>query len=893
MSAMPESKPIRILYMEDDPGSADLFRKTLREHGYEVEVAADGEQGLAMLQQGHFDVVAVDQNIPVHEGLEVIRILADQGNQPPTIMITGAGDERVAADAIKLGASEYVVKDMDGGYLELLPTVLEQVLHKQRLRQQKTVVEAALQDRERLFRTLVETATDIIWTVDMNLRNTYVSPAATRLLGYEVSELMGASPLDLLTDESRKRVLAAFAEEMEREAAGRRERTRSRTEEIEQYHKDGSIRSFEITTTFLRDESGQATGILGISRDITDRKLAREALRESEARYRTLVEKSPVGIISCDLQGNITELNPSAGEILGAPLDKASISHTISDYEALTESRISNAIVKYMESNAPVVGEFPLKSVNRGIIYARVHVVPTRDSDGSVSGAQVTIEDISDQKRAEGLRLRSERYKAVFDMARGITRNFDNALRGVAANAQMALSCLDSRDYSEVRDLLESIGESARQAVQTVRRVQQFAKARSPVDVSPRKVFDLTAAVQYAVENRELWYDPRLEKKGIDVSVDAVLAKNCPVQGEEDEIIEVVSNVLRNAVEALPSGGTIRVKTFSEQGHVVLKVRDDGIGIPKKSLEKIFEPFWTTRENHGGMGLAVSLGILRRHLGTIRVTSRPRRGTTITIRLPKAGKPADKLEAPTATFSDLNFRILIMDDDEPHLRSLDQGLKRLGHSTFAALSAHQGLRTFQESEFDAVICHLSRPGADSWEVGRQIQEICLEKGVPKPPFIMLTSELTDPQEGGKLVRPGVDRVVREHASATELLDIVGKEVQGAVSQAAFAGSIYGIDMLEYVQLLMFTGQKTVLEIRSRDGSKGFLYVDKGEIRHAACGDLDGEEALYRCLSFKGGSFTSLPWREPERTTINKPGEFLLFEAARRRDEMLPDGEDKP
>jgi signal transduction histidine kinase/CheY-like chemotaxis protein len=142
---MSESEPIRILYMEDDPGLARLVQKKLDRAGYRVDIARDGEEGLAMYAAGAYDVMAVDQVMPVHDGLEVLRILACQGPLPPAIMVTGSGDERVAVEAMKLGARDYIVKDVDGGYLDLLPAVIERTLQQQRLLEEKQQTEEALQ----------------------------------------------------------------------------------------------------------------------------------------------------------------------------------------------------------------------------------------------------------------------------------------------------------------------------------------------------------------------------------------------------------------------------------------------------------------------------------------------------------------------------------------------------------------------------------------------------------------------------------------------------------------------------------------------------------------------------------------------------------------------------
>src|SRR4029450_4863319 len=133
--------PVRILVIDDDAGQARLAQRTLQRAGYAVEVAGDGDTGLALAAMGLYDVLMVDHHMPGKGGLEVLRTLALRGTLPPTIMVTGHGDEAVAVEAMKLGAGDYVVKDVDGRYLTLLSTVVARVLHQQRLLVEKQQAE--------------------------------------------------------------------------------------------------------------------------------------------------------------------------------------------------------------------------------------------------------------------------------------------------------------------------------------------------------------------------------------------------------------------------------------------------------------------------------------------------------------------------------------------------------------------------------------------------------------------------------------------------------------------------------------------------------------------------------------------------------------------------------
>ena len=141
---MSESKPIRILYMEDDEGVAYVISKKLKQSGFDIEIAINGEEGLEKYENGQFDLLLVDHIMPVLGGMEVIQILASKGDPCPIIMVTGTGDERSAVKALKSGASDYVIKDFEGRFIELMPAAIDQALAKRRMINEKNAAEAKI-----------------------------------------------------------------------------------------------------------------------------------------------------------------------------------------------------------------------------------------------------------------------------------------------------------------------------------------------------------------------------------------------------------------------------------------------------------------------------------------------------------------------------------------------------------------------------------------------------------------------------------------------------------------------------------------------------------------------------------------------------------------------------
>lgn len=206
----------RILCMEDNPGVARLFQRHLERAGYTVDLACDGHDGLAKLDASAYDVVIVDQQMPGMTGLDVIRSLVDADALPPTVMVTGAGDEETAVAAMKLGAEDYLVKDVDGGYLRLLPSVIERVLAKRRLVEERREAVDALRRSERLYRTVVENTSDVILLQDEAWRVVFINEAGLAYTGFDEGRMLGKPVAEFLPPDIR----AAHLHRRERRLSG-------------------------------------------------------------------------------------------------------------------------------------------------------------------------------------------------------------------------------------------------------------------------------------------------------------------------------------------------------------------------------------------------------------------------------------------------------------------------------------------------------------------------------------------------------------------------------------------------------------------------------------------------------------------------------------------------
>lgn len=269
---------VRILYMEDDPALSVLLQKSLQRQGFIVETAANGEEGLAMAGSASYDLLLVDYNMPFLGGVDVLRTLASKGAFPPTIMVTGEGNEEVAVQALKLGAADYVVKDVEMRYLELLPVIIDRVLYKQQLLKERQLMEEAIRESEERYRKLVELSPDGI-AIHVEGVFEFMNPAGMRILGaVSPEQLIGIPALTVVHPDFHESFTARI-HDLKSKA--------DRVPWIEQKYVrlDGTVIDVEVSGVRFVHEGKPAVQM--IFRDITERKQVEQRL-ERLALYDTL-----------------------------------------------------------------------------------------------------------------------------------------------------------------------------------------------------------------------------------------------------------------------------------------------------------------------------------------------------------------------------------------------------------------------------------------------------------------------------------------------------------------------------------------------------------------------------------------------------------------------------
>ena len=683
---MTASEPeMRVLYVEDDPVAARLTQASLGQRGIRVDLARDGGEGLRMVREGAYDLVLLDRSMPVRDGLEVLAELRDQPDTPPIVMVTASDDAEVAVQALKLGAVDYVIKDVAGGYFELLPAVIERSLAQHDAQERARQAQEALRQSEAKHRAFMESSVEHVFMLDLS--GVYLS-SNDRVTQFGVTrgeELVGRH-----FSEVQPTPVARQYEELLRRVAGTGEPV---TFEHNLSSPEGT--RHHLDTLFPVMVAGQLEAIGGICRDITHlkkteqalrahrdrleedvaertRQLARTnerlveevrqheelevALRESLQQWQATFDAISDPICLLDPEGHITRCNRAMVDFLGGPQEQFLGRACYQVVHGTTAPLAGCPFAEMRRTNA--------RSSSILQIRGRWYVVaahPMPGQEGELVGAVHIMSDITDRKLSEEAReaaereleqqrvlsLRTDRLRSLGEMAAGMAHELNQPLSGVRGLAEHLLLSLDrgwSMPEERTRQKLQLIVEQADRMSHMIDHVRLFARESGRPELKPTSVNDVVRSSVGMLSQ---------QFKAHGLLLRTQLADGLPpVMTNPFSLEEVLLNLLTNARDALeqqegcdssaPREAVVQTAKIggAEDMKVRIRVVDSGVGVTEDAQPKVFDPFFTTKspDKGTGLGLAICRSIVDQFGGTIELDSSPGVGTTVTVSLP-AGSP--------------------------------------------------------------------------------------------------------------------------------------------------------------------------------------------------------------------------------------------------------------
>jgi GAF domain-containing protein/CheY-like chemotaxis protein len=362
--------------------------------------------------------------------------------------------------------------------------------------------------------------------------------------------------------------------------------------------------------------------------------------------------------------------------------------------------------------------------------------------------------------------VRTEKLRALGEMASGVAHDFNNLLASILGRAQLTLQRLQD---PQLRKWIQVIERAALDGAQTVRRLQEFTRIRR--DQQRFVAVDLNEVVRGALEITQSRWREETRSRGVAVDVQTSFASLLPVAGDPAELREAMTNLILNAVDAMPTGGTLTLTTALENNEVVVTVADSGVGIPEAIRGKIFDPFFTTKGPQGtGLGLSMTYGILSRHGGRITVESHVGRGTA--FRLTFAPGEALDLDGPAPepepTPLGVSLRCLVVDDEEEVGTVLGDVLTTGGHRVVVLTDGGEAIARFRAEPFDLVFTDLAMPRVSGWQVAQAVKEIA-----PTVPVVLVTGFGVELSAEERQIH-GVDLVVVKPLKIQDVLDVVAR-----------------------------------------------------------------------------------------------------------------------
>lgn len=588
----------------------------------------------------------------------------------------------------------------------------EQIVTAQRIKElEQTVAEqeesiTSLKNKAQLFDALRSNTSDLIHSVTPEGTFLFVNQAWQNTLGYSDEDLKTLKLMDIVDPQYQGTCQLIFQDLL----AGQKI-DRSKTVFLA---KDGRKVSVEgrCSTRFV---DGKAVNMTGVFRDLSERYVNAQALMESEERYRDLFENTTDIVQLVAPNGRLLYVNRAWRETFGyneKEVANLSIFQLISPdcqnhCEAIFQKIITEPRLNYVDT------VFTSKDGRKISVEGNAIC---KFVDGKPVRTQCILRDVTQRKRMEEELHKAQKIESLGVLAGGIAHDFNNLLTAILGNVSLAKMHLQSPD--KIKNCLENTERATQRAKGLTQQLLTFSKGGAPIKRTTTINDLITDSTAFIL-------------RGSNVSCEYDFAEDlCSVEVDEGQLSQVTQNLVINAKQAMAGGGTIiirgRNKLIEPQldhslppGHYVeLQFEDQGSGIRKEHLSKIFDPYFTSKKSGSGLGLAISYSIIKNHDGLIRVHSEPDKGTTFTVYLPAASTTEDDLAtAPDdKKASPFKGRVLIMDDEELVREISMEILNYLGCESVAAADGHETIKLYMEAQennnpFDILIMDLTIPGS--------------------------------------------------------------------------------------------------------------------------------------------------------------------------------------
>lgn len=601
-------------------------------------------------------------------------------------------------------AKQVKIEDVKEIVYELQVHQIELEIQNEELRR----IQAELQESQNKYLGLYNSAPTGYFTLDENGVILEVNTTGAELFGIEKSKLLKTNFTHFISPDSQD-TFYLHCKKLFKTAA-------KQSCEISFLKTDGSLLHAHIESIIMRDASGNLNQHRMIVIDITERRQAEEALQQSQAQYQDLYDSAPIAYYSVGIDGGIKKANKAGMKLLGYSLEKLQRMKFLALYADESKAKAEQLYSKFYQG---------IGCENEDMVYLRkdgqkVHgllsVSPIPDENGRIIESRSVVVDITEHWQAEADRQRAEKLESIGLLAGGIAHDFNNVLTGILGNIELAITHLKQNEEDAAKEILAEAEKASLRAKDLTQQLLTFSKGGVPIKTVTQINTLLEEATTFAL-------------MGSKTKPEFAIPENLwAVEIDKGQLNQAISNIIINANQAMPNGGIININAsnvvLKEQhdlplpdgNYIVIAIKDHGIGIPEEIKDRMFEPYFSTKQSGTGLGLATSYSIIKYHGGIITFESELGARTTFYIYLPAFGKKTPKEEnAVVETMVQGEGRILVMDDDDIIREMLGKILTLAGYEIELTRDGAEAIERYTEAKeakktFDAVIMDLTIPG---------------------------------------------------------------------------------------------------------------------------------------------------------------------------------------
>jgi two-component system NtrC family sensor kinase len=751
-----------ILIIDDSQQICSMLAEyILPELGYTSVIANTGRQGLQRLRQRLPDLILLDLQLPDISGLDLLRLIAQEGYDVPVILMTAHGSEGIAVEAFRLGARNYMIKPFSETEAQ---AVIDQALRERRLRREKEQLTRNLQQRVKELTVLYSIGQSVSALLDLEELLERIVEAAVYITRAEEGFLLLRDPnADELYLRAAKNLGEQRAQRMRMPIEDTLAGQVIRSGKPIRLDKASAGSALKVKTGFLVRAilqvplivGNHVIGVLAVDNQQSERTFSENdqyllsaladyaaiaienarlysEIKSSEARYRDLFANAYDTIFTLDRQLRIQSINKIGTTLTGYAEQhlQGRLLRDIAVPEAwdAAEGRFADLLMGH--SIQPF--ELQLRRSDDEIVVLEVSARLLQEQ-GRAGGVHCIARNLTERRRLEEQLIHSEKLSSIGQLVAGVAHELNNPLTSISGYTQLMLRETGLRD--DIRDDLKHINVQAERAARIVQNLLVFAREHKP----ERSTINITEVVRNTLSLRA--YQLRVDNISVVLDFDPNLPTTV---ADPFQLQQVFLNLLNNAHQAIAERGdpgTLTLRTFvgSEPNGdgstpatptVVFSVTDTGVGIAPRDINRIFDPFYTTKPvgQGTGLGLSICFGIVREHGGRIWAESELGIGTTISVALPLVSSRtsddelSDDDAASRSNETAIRCRVLVVDDEEPVARLLARLLRQIGHDPLIVDSGAAAIERIRREPFDLVLSDVKMPGMSGFELHQTIKQ---------------------------------------------------------------------------------------------------------------------------------------------------------------------------